>query len=67
MNLIYKIFELGAQHAPNAESIRKTILVNKISLVFLIAAIPFMASIFIIGEHSLAGIVPIVMMGLTLL
>ena len=63
MKFFFKLFELGADSAPNTESIKKTILVNKISIVFLIAAIPFMLSIFIIGEYLLSGIVLFVMLG----
>ena len=66
MKFIDKIFEIGADLAPDTESIKKTMLVNKISVVFILAAIPFMISIFLIKEYFLALFVPVVMSGFIL-
>ena len=62
MTFINKIIELGANHAKDSETIKKVILVNKIALVFICAAIPFMISIYIANLKVLTLIVPFIIL-----
>ncbi len=60
MKIVNQIIEYGATQANNSETVKKIILVNKIALVFIIAAIPFMGSIMITTAYTVAYFVPIV-------
>ena len=44
---IRDLVQSGVEHAPDSETIKRVILVNKISLVFFVAAITFMTSVYI--------------------
>ena len=62
MDFLNKIIESGANYASDAEAIKKIILVNKISIVFLLAAIPFMISVYAVNLFKLGILVPFVML-----
>ncbi len=62
MDFLNKIIESGANYASDAEAIKKIILVNKISIVFLLAAIPFMVSVYAVNLFKLGILVPFVML-----
>ena len=62
MQLIRQLIESGANQASDTETIKKIILVNKIAVVFMFAAIPFMLSLFFTNMVLLSVFVPLIML-----